>query len=314
MGGRVYDPVVGRFLSVDPILGTVGESQSHNPYSYVWNQPLVSTDPDGLEPSSYGDPNVTEQPGNADSSLPNTGVSGNRADASPLSPPSDMNFQNSNTAQQASNAPQGEGSNGTLTDHGSGVPSQRSTVTVTADRPQVPWGRLNWWERYQYYNAGIDRIEYEHQSPTEITERVIDNSSAQLATLDAGSEGVAAAVVATVVVKGLRRVAKITANRVVRAIRNSHLAGSVHPKTGIPFDSTGHADFSKVAIKSVTIVQTGNRAIDEAAANAAAGLKSTPRGFTWHHHQNGSTMQLVPSDVHAATGHTGGVALRSEEK
>ncbi len=40
--------------------------------------------------------------------------------------------------------------------------------------------------------------------------------------------------------------------------------------------------------------QTGNRAADFAAANGAAGLQSTPRGYTWHHHQDGRTMQLVP--------------------
>ncbi|MEM7124998.1 MAG: HNH endonuclease [Chloroflexota bacterium] len=32
-------------------------------------------------------------------------------------------------------------------------------------------------------------------------------------------------------------------------------------------------------------------------------------GYTWHHHQDGRTMQLVRGDVHAATSHTGGAAF-----
>lgn len=92
-------------------------------------------------------------------------------------------------------------------------------------------------------------------------------------------------------------------------VRNAHLAGKVHPKTGIPFDRNGFPDFSSVSRNTVQMPQTGNRAADFAAANRAAGLPSTPRGYTWHHHQDGRTMQLVPTDIHRATGHTGGVAL-----
>jgi hypothetical protein len=46
MKGRVYDPNVGRFLSVDPIIANAG-SQSLNPYSYLGNNPLSGTDPTG---------------------------------------------------------------------------------------------------------------------------------------------------------------------------------------------------------------------------------------------------------------------------
>ncbi|MDY7228507.1 HNH endonuclease [Hyalangium rubrum] len=40
----------------------------------------------------------------------------------------------------------------------------------------------------------------------------------------------------------------------------------------------------------------------------AAGLRETPKGMTWHHHQDRTTLQLVPTDIHARTGHTGGFA------
>ncbi len=89
-------------------------------------------------------------------------------------------------------------------------------------------------------------------------------------------------------------------------VRNGHLL--VHPKTGIPFRN-GFPDFSSVATHTVSITQTGVNKTDFAAANLAAGIKSTPVDFTWHHVEDGTTMQLVPSDIHAKTGHSGGGAL-----
>ncbi len=47
MNGRVYDYNLGRFLSVDPYVQFVGNSQGINPYSYIMNNPLAGTDPSG---------------------------------------------------------------------------------------------------------------------------------------------------------------------------------------------------------------------------------------------------------------------------
>ncbi len=47
MNGRAYDPELGRFLSVDPIISMPENGQSLNPYSYVMNNPLKYTDPSG---------------------------------------------------------------------------------------------------------------------------------------------------------------------------------------------------------------------------------------------------------------------------
>jgi len=47
MNGRVYDPTVGRFLSVDPLIGGISDPQSVNPYAYVGNRPLSFSDPTG---------------------------------------------------------------------------------------------------------------------------------------------------------------------------------------------------------------------------------------------------------------------------
>ena len=48
MNGRVYDPVIGRFISADPIIQAPGDLQSYNRYSYVFNNPLTLTDPSGF--------------------------------------------------------------------------------------------------------------------------------------------------------------------------------------------------------------------------------------------------------------------------
>ncbi|MCG7537923.1 RHS repeat-associated core domain-containing protein [Pseudoalteromonas sp. OOF1S-7] len=47
MNGRVYDYNLGRFMSVDPVIQSPGNSQSINPYSYIMNNPLGGTDPTG---------------------------------------------------------------------------------------------------------------------------------------------------------------------------------------------------------------------------------------------------------------------------
>jgi len=80
-----------------------------------------------------------------------------------------------------------------------------------------------------------------------------------------------------------------------------------HPKTDIPFNN-GFPDFSSVTIKEVNIANLSGTAKDFDLANRAAGLSKTPEGYTWHHVEDASTMQLVPRDIHAATGHTGGAA------
>lgn len=48
MGGRVYDNVVGRFLSADPFVQAPENLQNLNRYSYVLNNPLSYTDPSGF--------------------------------------------------------------------------------------------------------------------------------------------------------------------------------------------------------------------------------------------------------------------------
>ncbi|MBI3201894.1 MAG: RHS repeat-associated core domain-containing protein [Myxococcales bacterium] len=64
MGGRIYDPRLGRFTSADPLVPTA-DSQGWNRYSFVLNNPATLTDPSGFDPacdnlsplcSGYGGP------------------------------------------------------------------------------------------------------------------------------------------------------------------------------------------------------------------------------------------------------------------
>ncbi len=47
MKGRMYDPILARFISADPLVQAPLDMQSYNRYSYVLNNPLAYTDPTG---------------------------------------------------------------------------------------------------------------------------------------------------------------------------------------------------------------------------------------------------------------------------
>lgn len=50
MQQRYYDPILGRFLSVDPIVTDANTGKGFGLYTYVDNNPYTKTDPDGREP------------------------------------------------------------------------------------------------------------------------------------------------------------------------------------------------------------------------------------------------------------------------
>jgi RHS repeat-associated protein len=50
MNGRMYDPIMGRMLSPDNYVPDPLHTQGYNRYTYVNNNPLVYTDPDGNNP------------------------------------------------------------------------------------------------------------------------------------------------------------------------------------------------------------------------------------------------------------------------
>jgi len=80
---------------------------------------------------------------------------------------------------------------------------------------------------------------------------------------------------------------------------------------GVRFTADGYPDFGPYATHRVTIDPhfAGNHTTDFTAANRAAGLRETGLDHTWHHHQDGRTLLRVPTDLHDAVRHAGGVAL-----
>jgi len=51
--GRLYDPLLARCLSHNPVIQAPSNSQSYNRYSYCMNNPLIFTDPSGYVSSGY---------------------------------------------------------------------------------------------------------------------------------------------------------------------------------------------------------------------------------------------------------------------
>jgi len=85
-------------------------------------------------------------------------------------------------------------------------------------------------------------------------------------------------------------------------------------KYTLRFTALGFPDFAPYAIKSVKIKMNGNRSYtspdgDFGNANEAAGYKRYEEhpDHTWHHHEDRTTMLLVPRDLHSAVRHSGGV-------
>ncbi|WP_086244118.1 HNH endonuclease [Campylobacter devanensis] len=126
--------------------------------------------------------------------------------------------------------------------------------------------------------------------------------------------------------------------------RNEDLAGQEHPQTGVPFKEKTVTDENGNEVKGVfpefksvfdaqlpdELEQASdseqfkecNKQLQEAIENdpelaskftdeQLEQVKNgdTPDGYTWHHNEEKGKMQLVDSEIHAKTGHTGGKAI-----
>ncbi|MBB4099039.1 DUF4123 domain-containing protein [Sphingomonas kyeonggiensis] len=83
--------------------------------------------------------------------------------------------------------------------------------------------------------------------------------------------------------------------------------------TRVTYSADGYPDFGPYTV-SETELPGGfqGRSQDFRAANNATGRSEygdkSPPGYTWHHHENGTTMQLVPRSIHKQFTHAGGIA------
>jgi hypothetical protein len=88
-----------------------------------------------------------------------------------------------------------------------------------------------------------------------------------------------------------------------------------YPK-GVRYTRAGFPVFTPYAKERVVVDNlNGNMTHDNVEANRAAGIPGTdpPDGYTWHHLEDGKTMELVPSDLHTAAKHTGARPVLREE-
>ncbi|MBX3382614.1 MAG: HNH endonuclease [Phycisphaeraceae bacterium] len=76
----------------------------------------------------------------------------------------------------------------------------------------------------------------------------------------------------------------------------------------VEYDRLGFPKFDQWVKARVTIKMTGNRNVDIKLAEAAY-KKPTPPGYTWHHSQDLTTMELVPFELNDEAKHMGGHAI-----
>ena len=132
--------------------------------------------------------------------------------------------------------------------------------------------------------------------------------------------------------KKKRKIQKITARsgdqRFVdfngRTIINSKYAGKDFPlkqlypmkahkyRYPVRFNKFGYPDFSQYTRQTITSTKLNGSIADMGTANNIMRQRipkwKQPPGFTWHHHQDGKTMQLVPTELQELVRHSGGAS------
>ncbi|MDX8255679.1 HNH endonuclease, partial [Acinetobacter pittii] len=97
-------------------------------------------------------------------------------------------------------------------------------------------------------------------------------------------------------------------------LMNASKAGTIYK--GVEFSQNGFPIFTPYAKVVVKLEkgQKGNYTSDFTEANHLAKFGKTPEGYTWHHHEDGVTMELIPLELHDAVRHSGGVAVVNKAK
>ncbi len=109
---------------------------------------------------------------------------------------------------------------------------------------------------------------------------------------------------------GQIRYTKMIDDKTVLSVTNGRSV-TVNYKEGLP-DFTPFMKHTS-GVKSVQIDVTGIDRKDFKAANIAAGHPEwgdvPPKGWTWHHHEDAKTMQLVPREINGQFFHKGGASV-----
>ncbi len=159
MNGRVYDPVLARFMSADVFIQSPWSSQSFNRYGYVWNGPMKYTDPSGwVLRTSDGSP-VRSSNGNS---------VGTGNDISHRGGGNNSYSEGYRKAQSQIRAPRlnGKTHNGSGQDvgkdfkDGKPVISKTSKFEVVQDLAYLSGGKMSYVDPYEYspphvFNAGL---------------------------------------------------------------------------------------------------------------------------------------------------------------
>jgi len=336
MNGRIYDPRLARFMQADPILQFPDNTQSYNRYSYVLNNPVRYTDPSGhIIPVIVGIGMAIAKAGALYTAIAvgtaafaqtwvMGGSFGDALKAGVIAGVASYAF--SSIGEHFSSFSNGnymaaQAGAGNIVEFGGNflklgqVIGQISAHAIAGGVfAELQGGKFG----HGFVSAGFTKgamggagFDYSNGDATAVAGRtaiaaVIGGTASEISggKFANGARTAAFAHLFNAEGKNLVKLAQ----QGVRVI-NKRYANTVHPKTGIPYDKDGYAVFDSVAEKTVEIAMTGIRTTDEALANAKAQLNRTPDGFTWHHVQDTKRMQLVPTDIHDATRHTGGVAV-----
>ena len=140
MNGRVYDPMIGRFMTADSYIQSPFNLKSFNRYSYAWNNPLSNVDPSGFETEdSDGESSDESNDGSytETSYVDQNGVTVVVATRNPPAYGGD-NTESSNGASVSTSSSGGGGGNSNTSTTGGGVNVVSAVSSLGGQPPTTP--------------------------------------------------------------------------------------------------------------------------------------------------------------------------------
>ncbi len=196
-------------------------------------------------------------------------------------------------------------------------------AVVDPDSFAKQWSQLGQGAMYAYHHPGdfakmaVNYDDLSHGRIGEWLGNLAPDAALAFGTAGVGTVASRSARVAKVIEKGAEipsTVRKIGGRNPI----NARYAGKKFPLSpelsaqypkGVTFRETGFPAFTPYREAHAEITGlTGDVRIDGRLANQANSLPRTPEGWTWHHVEDGRTMELVPRDLHEYVRHTGGAA------